>query len=197
MVGWARRRGTVTGSDACVVSTKGRGCKVKTKCLCNRRECSLQPAASFPVSWGASAGAPRHLQHLTFSSHHWQGQAFPYSQSHGVSLCALFWWLWVGLGCVFFFSFFFFLFFSMALHEKCSIKFCISLQGPIEPNLKSAECVWSCPGWSPHIGYFLKAASVGLGDIGKTHCKMQAYELESCFLKSQSQAVIYCMIAFT
>lgn len=183
----------MTGSVACVVSTKGRGWKVKTKCLCNRGECSLQPAASFPVSWGASAGAPLRLQHLTFSSLRWQGQAFPYKVSVFRFVlcfdgCGLGW----GFG-----GFFLFLFFPMALHEKCSIKFCISLQGPVEPNLKSAACVWSCPGWSPHIGYFLKAASVGLGNIGKTHCKMQASELESCFLKSQSQGVIYGMIPFT
>lgn len=185
----------MTGSDACVVSTKGRGCKVKTKCLCNRRECSLQPAASFPVSWGAGRWGSPSPPALDILQPSLAGPGLPLqSKSRCFIVCFVLMVVgWVGL-CVSFFPCFFF---SMALHEKCSIKFCISLQGPVEPNLKSAECVWSCPGWSPHIGYFLKAASVGLGNTGKTHCKMQAYELESCFLKSQSQAVIYCMIAFT
>lgn len=86
-------------------------------------------------------GAPHGLQHLTFSSHHWQGQAFPYGKSLWCfALCLVL--LVAGWG------------FFMALHEKYSIKFCVLLQGPAEPNLKSAERVWSCRGLSPHTGCF-------------------------------------------
>ena len=57
-------------------------------------------------------------------------------------------------------GFFLFLFF-MALHEKCSVKFCIPLWGPVEPNLKSAECVWSRLLGHHTSGTFLKVASCG------------------------------------
>lgn len=127
-------------------------CTLKTKCLCSwENAASRLLLARLPRGRGrgaaGGAGAPRGLQPLTFSSHHWQGRAFPYSETFGILLCALFCQLWVGA---------FFFFFFMALHEKYSIKFCILLQGFAEPNPKSAERVWSCLSLSPHIRCFFE-----------------------------------------
>ena len=93
------------------------------------KRCLLPAAACLPV--GEVLGLPVASEHLMLSSHPWQGQAFPYSKSPLV-FCFVPCFVGCGLG-----------FFFLALHEKYSVKFCGLLQGCAEPNLKSAECVWS------------------------------------------------------
>lgn len=107
-----------------------------------RKSASCLPLAHLLASWGTKG---------SLASSSWASSAFlgkgksslP-ARALGELLCALFCWLWAG-------SFFFYL---MALHKNYSIKFCILLQGPTEPNPKSAERVWSCLGLSPHTGCF-------------------------------------------
>lgn len=78
------------------------------------------------LPWARALGVP---------SRPWQGQPSLTVRLFGILVGALFCWLWLGCGsgCFFFF---------MALHEKYSIKFCILLQAPAEPNQKSGRmCV--------------------------------------------------------
>lgn len=161
----------MTADSAARVSTEGGDHKRRAKRLCSLRD---TPAAACSLaSWGRGCpGAPcGGLQAFDILQPSLAGAGLPFSQSRGVLLCALFHWLWVG---------FVLLLVLLALHEKYSIKFCILLQGPVEPNLKSVERVWSCPVRSLHIGYFFEGTSCGPNEYWKTHCKMQASELESC-----------------
>ena len=153
------------------------GTGLSERSLPSKERCLPPAAACLPA--GEVPGLLVASESLMFPSHHWCGQAFPYSKVRGVLLCTLFCWLWVGI------------FFLMALHEKYSIKFCILLQGCAEPNLKSAECVWSHLGRHHTLGAFVKFVSCGSTEYGKAHCKMQASDLESFFKPISSGHVLY------
>lgn len=140
------------GSSACVVSAEGRGWTQSRMPWQSEKRCLLPGATCLPLKGGP--GLPLASEPLALPSHHWQSQAFPYSKNPWCfTLCLVL--LVVG----WFFSLL--LLFLMALHEKYSIKFCILLQGHAEPNLKSAECVWSRLGCHCTLCAFVKVAPCG------------------------------------
>lgn len=142
---------------------------------------SLLPAACLlafcrGVSWGSPW--PHALDILQPSL---AGLGLPLSKSLGVCFVPGF--VGCGLGC--FGGWLLFVLF-LALHETYSVKFCILLQGPVEPNLKSVENVCGPVLFSHRtLDTFLKVASYGPNEYWKTHCKMQASELESCLKKKK------------
>lgn len=145
--------------------------------LPSKEHCLPPAAACLPA--GEVPGLLVAPEPLMFPSHHWCGQAFPCSKS---PWCFALYLVLLVVGWSLF---------LMALHEKYSIKFCILLQGCAEPNLKSAECVWSHLGCHHTLGAFVKFVSCGSTEYGKAHCKMQASDLESFFKPISSGHVLY------